>query len=112
MIPEFPNSAEAEKSLLACCLIDGSDTVARCVDSRLTPAVFFAPANQIIFGKMLDLHRRGLPIDTAIVAEELKAGDQLDAIGGYAYLVEVSKNIPTTATEGYFIKRVRDLPRT
>jgi replicative DNA helicase len=106
---ELPHSLEAEEYLLSCCFIDGTDTVARCLEDRLSAKAFFSPANRIIFGQLLDLYQRNLPIDTAIVAEELKAGGQLDAIGGYAYLAQVSSRIPTTAQAVYFIERVRDL---
>ncbi|MBK8857645.1 MAG: replicative DNA helicase [Opitutaceae bacterium] len=106
---ELPHSLEAEEYLLSCCFIDGTDTVARCLEDKLAPKAFFSPANQIIYEKLLDLYQRNLPIDTAIVAEELKAGGQLDTIGGYAYLAQVSSRIPTTAQAVYFIERVRDL---
>ena len=71
---ELPHSLEAEEYLLSCCFIDGTDTVARCLEDKLAPKAFFSPANQIIYEKLLDLYQRNLPIDTAIVAEELKAG--------------------------------------
>ena len=106
---ELPHSLDAEEYLLACCFIDGTDTVARCLEDKLTAKAFFAPANQVIYEKLLDLYQRNLPIDIAIVAEELKAAGQLDQIGGYAYLAQVSGRIPTTAQVTYFIERVRDL---
>jgi replicative DNA helicase len=106
---DLPHSLEAEEYLLSCCFIDGTDTVGRCLEEKLTAKAFFAPANQVIYEKLLDLYQRNLPIDVAIVAEELKAAGQLDAVGGYAYLTQVSSRIPTTAQVSYFIERVRDL---
>lgn len=106
---ELPHSLDAEEYLLACCFIDGTDTVARCLEDKLTARAFFAPANQTIYDKLLDLYSRNLPIDIAIVAEELKAAGQLEQVGGYAYLAQVSSRIPTTAQVTYFIERVRDL---
>lgn len=108
-MPDLPHSLEAEEYLLSCCFIDGSVTVAMCLTYRLTSQSFFAPANQVIFSKLVDLHTRNLPIDTAIVAEELKASGQLDAVGGFAYIAQVSSRIPTTAQAVYFVERVRDL---
>lgn len=106
---ELPHSLEAEEYLLSCCFIDGTDTVARCLEDKLTPSAFFAPANQLIFEKLTDLYHRSLPMDVAVLAEELKAEGRLAAIGGYAYLTQVSSRIPTTAQAPYFIERVRDL---
>jgi len=106
---ELPQSLDAEEHLLSCCFIDGTETVSRCLEEKLAPPAFFAPANQIIFEKIIDLYQRNLPIDVAILAEELKSQGKLESIGGYAYLVQVSARIPTTAQAGYFIGRVRDM---
>jgi replicative DNA helicase len=43
-----------------------------------------------------------------VVAEELKTSRQLDTVGGYAFLAQVSSRIPTTAQAGYFIEKVRE----
>jgi replicative DNA helicase len=106
---ELPQSIEAEEFLLACCFIDGAETMARCQEEKLESEAFFAPANRLIFAKLQNLAERNLPIDLAVVAEELRADGTLDGIGGYAYLVQVSSKIPTTAQAAYFIERVRNL---
>lgn len=106
---DLPHSLDAEEYLLSCCFIDGTETVGRCLEEKLSAKAFFAPSNQIIYDKLLDLYQRNLPIDVAVVAEELKAAGQLDVVGGYAYLAQVSSRIPTTAQATYFIERVRDL---
>ncbi|HRI81061.1 MAG TPA: replicative DNA helicase [Opitutaceae bacterium] len=106
---DLPHSLDAEEYLLSCCFIDGTETVGRCLEEKLSAKAFFAPSNQVIYDKLLDLYQRNLPIDVAVVAEELKAAGQLDVVGGYAYLAQVSSRIPTTAQATYFIERVRDL---
>jgi len=104
----MPHSVEAEEYLLSCCLIDGSEIVARCLEARVSPESFYVPAHGIIFGKLQELYSRQVPIDIAVLGEELKTSKQLDAIGGYAFLTRVSGSIPTTAQAGYFIERVRE----
>jgi replicative DNA helicase len=104
----MPHSVEAEEYLLSCCLIDGADVMARCLEARISPESFFVPAHGIVFERLLDLYNRQAPIDVAVLGEELKAARQLDAIGGYAFLTRVSGSIPTTAQAGYFIDRVRE----
>ncbi len=106
---ELPQSLEAEEHLLACCFIDGTDTVAMCLEEKVGAESFFAPANQLIFEKIIDLYNRSLPIDIAVLAEELRLDGRLEAVGGFAYLTQVSSRIPTTAQAAYFIRRVRDL---
>ena len=104
----MPHSVEAEEYLLSCCLIDGADVMARCLEARISPESFFTASHGIVFERLLDLYNRQVPIDVAVLGEELKAAKQLDAIGGYAFLTRVSGSIPTTAQAGYFIDRVRE----
>ena len=105
----LPHSIEAEEYLLSCCLLDGSDVVSRCLEARIRPESFYVSAHGVVFEKLLDLYNRQMPIDVSVVAEELKTAKQLDAIGGYAFLTQVSSRIPTTAQAGYFIEKVREL---
>jgi replicative DNA helicase len=53
----MPHSVEAEEYLLSCCLIDGADVVARCLEARITPESFYVPAHGIIYEKLQDLYR-------------------------------------------------------
>ena len=104
----MPHSVEAEEYLLSCCLIDGADVVARCLEARISPESFYVPAHGTVFEKLQELYARGVPIDVAVLGEELKTAKQLDSVGGYAFLTRVSGSIPTTAQAGYFIERVRE----
>jgi replicative DNA helicase len=105
----MPHSVEAEEYLLSCCLLDGSETIARCLEAKLPPAAFYVPANQIIYEALCDIYSRRPPVDVAVLAEELKTARQLDAVGGYGYLAQISGRIPTTAQAQYFIDKVREL---
>jgi replicative DNA helicase len=105
----LPHSAEAEEYLLSCCLLDGSETIARCLEAKLPGAAFHSPANRLIYEKLCELYQKSPPVDIAVLAEELKTSRQLDAIGGYAYLSQISARIPTTAQAQYFIDKVREL---
>jgi replicative DNA helicase len=104
-----PHSVEAEEYLLSCCLIDGNDTIARCLEGKLGPSAFYVAANRLIFDKLVDLYNKGTPIDLAVLSEELKTTQQLEQVGGYAYLTQISGRIPTTAQAPYFIEKIREL---
>lgn len=106
---ELPHSIEAEAHLLSCIFLDGAETMARCFLAKIAPAAFYEPAHAVIFRVILDLHARQLPLEVAIVAEELKARDQLAEVGGYERLVGLTAHVPTTAQAGYFIEKVREL---
>jgi replicative DNA helicase len=104
----LPHSIEAEEYLLACCLLDGSDVISRCLEARIRPESFYDSKHGIIFERLLDLYNRQVPIDVSVIAEDLKTSRQLDTVGGYAFLTQVSSRIPTTAQAGYFIDKVRE----
>ena len=104
-----PHSIEAEEYLLSCCLLDGSDSIARCLEAKLPGAAFYSPANRLIYEKLCELYQKSPPVDIAVLAEELKTSRQLDSVGGFAYLTQISGRIPTTAQAQYFIDKVREL---
>ncbi len=104
-----PHSVEAEEYLLSCCLLDGADTIAKCLEKKLSTTAFYVRANQIIYEKMIDIYNTRPPVAIEVLAEELKTGGQLEEIGGFPYLMQVSGRIPTTAQADYFIERVREL---
>ena len=104
-----PHSVEAEEYLLSCCLLDGGDTIARCLEAKLAPQAFYLPANRVIFEKLCELYQRSPPVAIEMLIEELRTTKQLEAVGGVPYLMQVSSRIPTTAQAGYFIEKVREL---
>src|SRR5438874_9930204 len=90
----LPHSLEAEEYLLSCCLLDGADVISRCLEARLRPESFYDSKHGIVFERLLDLYNRQTPIDVAVLSEDLKTIKQLDAVGGYAFLTQVSSRIP------------------
>jgi len=105
---EMPASEEAEQHVIACCLIDGADTIARCLEARVSAESFFWPSNQIIFEAIIELNKRGQPVTLEVLAEELSTRRLFEQIGGFPYLMQVTGKIPTTAHAGYFIEKVRE----
>ena len=103
-----PHSAEAEEHVIACCLLDGSDSIARCLEARITAESFYFPANRLLFEVLIELYQKNPPVSLEILAEELKTRRQLEAVGGFPYLMQVTGKIPTTAHAGYFIEKVRE----
>jgi replicative DNA helicase len=103
---ELPHSLEAEEHLLSCCLLDGNGVVKRCLEQRLEARHFYNQKHGIVYERIVDLYNRQLPIDVSVLAEELKSNKQLDAIGGYAFLMQVSSLLPTSGQTGYFLEKV------
>ena len=63
-----PNSIEAEESLIST-IIKDNDVLIDVVDI-VSPKDFYAPANRIIFQTILDLYKKGVPVDLVTIADE------------------------------------------
>ena len=88
-----PQSLEAEQSVLGAILIDRDAVVE--VAEFLRPADFYRQSNGKIFEAVLELFERREPIDIVTVAEALERSDDLDNVGGRAYLSSLSNSTPT-----------------
>jgi replicative DNA helicase len=88
-----PQSLEAEQSVLGAILIDRDAVVE--VAEFLRPADFYRQANGKIFEAVLDLFERREPIDIVTVSEVLERTNELDGVGGRAYLSSLSNSTPT-----------------
>lgn len=90
-----PQSLEAEASLLGAILID-ADALVKVADSLIVED-FFDHRHQRIYEAVLALYERRSPIDVLTLADQLKGAGFLDAIGGPAYLTELTNFVPTAA---------------
>ncbi len=88
-----PHSLEAEQSVLGAILIDREAIIE--IAEFLRPEDFYRQAHSLVYKAMLDLFERREPIDLVTVAETLERGEDLDSIGGRAYLSTLSNQTPT-----------------
>jgi hypothetical protein len=108
-VRELPHSLEAEERLIASCLLDPDETLARCEEAKLTHRDFYDPKHSIIFDQIAELYRNEKPVDVGVLAEELKRTNRLELIGGFAFLAQVTSSIPTTAQAQYYVDNVREM---
>lgn len=90
-----PQNLDAEKSLLGAVLID-EETLAD-ISEHVTPKDFYDKRHGTVFGGMMRLYEHHKPVDLLTLTEELKKKDELDAVGGSAYLTELTNYVPTAA---------------
>ena len=100
-------SEETEISVLGAMLIDGEARVEAL--ERLEPADFFKSSNQRIFGAFDRLNGRGREADVTLLAEELKATDELEAVGGMPYLAQLVDAVPNGRRISDHAERLREL---
>ena len=105
---DMPHSIEAERNLISCCLVDGSETIGRCLQEKLSAKAFFLPAHGTIFEVMTEIFRTRGSVSIDVLVEELRTKRQLDSVGGIPGVVSIAGGVPTTAQAGYFIDKVRE----
>ena len=90
-----PNSLEAEQAVLGGILLQNE--AMNVVLDLLRPIDFYSEAHAQIFEIMGDLFRRGQPVDTLTLREELARRNQLRGVGGDEYLLSLTHTLPTVA---------------
>lgn len=104
-----PHSLDAERHVLACCLLDGADSIGRCLNEKLSVEGFYGAAHRLLFPLIVELYERQPPVTLEMLVEELSARQQLEAVGGMAALMEIVQTTSTSAQLGYFIERIKEL---
>jgi replicative DNA helicase len=94
-LPEkaIPHNVEAEEAILGSLLID-PEAIFR-VSSFLKPDDFYIVKNGWIYDAILSLHERRQPSDFVTVCDELENRNQLEEIGGAAYISSLINSVPT-----------------
>ncbi len=101
-----PHSIEAEQSVLGGLMLD-NDAWDK-VSGLIIAQDFYHRAHRLIFSAMQSLADSSQPMDLVTVSEELEANAELDAVGGFAYLGEISKNTPSAANIVAYANIVRE----
>ena len=101
-----PHSLEAEQSVLGGLMLDNErwDNVSE----RVAALDFFSRPHRMIFSEMQRLLELGKPIDLITLSESLETKSELNLVGGFAYLAELSKNTPSAANIGAYADIVRE----
>ncbi len=90
-----PQNIDAEKSLLGAVLID-EETLAD-ISEHVTVKDFYEKRHGIIYGGMMRLYEKHSPVDLLTLTDELKRKNEIESVGGSAYLTELTNYVPTAA---------------
>ena len=96
MADTLPNNVDAEKSLLACLLIEPKDFVSICLSSKLVESDFYSKTNWYIYKAIMELYNSNRVIDVITVGDELSKQKHLDDVWGVDALRELSASILST----------------
>jgi replicative DNA helicase len=101
-----PQNLDAEKSLLGAVLID--EEVLADASQHVKAKDFYDKNHGLIFGGMMRLYEQHKPVDLLTLTNELKKKDELEMIGGSAYLSELTNHVPTAAHAEAYAKMVSE----
>ncbi|HUL73683.1 MAG TPA: replicative DNA helicase [Vicinamibacterales bacterium] len=102
----LPHNLEAEKCVLGAILINNHafNQAAEVVDST----DFFRDAHRRIFDKMVALTDRREPVDLVTLKDELARSNELEEVGGPAYIASLTDGVPRSANVEYYAKIVKE----
>lgn len=86
-------SHESEATVLGCLLLNPS----LMNQISLTAGHFYSQVHGMIYAACQAIHLRKDRVDLITLQTELEQRDQIDRVGGFAYLVEIAKNTPSAA---------------
>ncbi|MEW2548889.1 DUF3987 domain-containing protein [Streptomyces sp. NPDC047002] len=104
-----PNDPSAEQAALGAMLLDRS--VIADIAEILSVEDYYCPAHATLHGAVTAMHTASLPVDPITLAAHLRAANDLDRIGGAAYLHTLVQATPTAANGTYYAEIVADLAR-
>lgn len=100
-----PHSEELEKTVLGSLLID-KDAI-HTVSSILKPSDFYNGQHATIYGIMISLYEKQLPLDIVTVSSEIKKTKSKDIITR-SYIEELIDAVPTSANVEQYAKLIRE----
>ena len=95
-----PSNLESEEALLGSLLID-PDAIFD-VAAFLKPDGFYSETNKWIYEAILALNERHEPVDLITLTDELRRREQLDELGGEAYIIGLINIVPTSVNARYY----------
>ena len=99
-----PQNVDAEEAVLGAILID-PDAIIR-VATFLNPEDFYREKHGWIYDTALTLHDRREPIDLLTVCDELDRRNQLDEVGGPAFITALVNAVPTSIHAEHYARIV------
>ncbi|HUF49179.1 MAG TPA: replicative DNA helicase [Vicinamibacterales bacterium] len=102
----LPHNLEAERCVLGAILINNPafNQAAEIVDAD----DFFRDAHRRIFEKMVTLTDRNEPVDLVTLKDELTRSNDIDDVGGPAYIAALTDGVPRSANVEYYARIVKE----
>jgi replicative DNA helicase len=102
----LPNNLEAERSILGAVLLD--DKAVLTVFETLKPEDFYLDSHRRVFEKMHLLINNSKPIDLITLKDELQRANELESVGGAAYLASLTDGLPRAMNIEFYAQIIKE----
>lgn len=104
-----PHSIEAEQGVLGCILLSPNDCLGVCIERfKSGSEAFYDLRHAHLFDLLVQMYDQKEAIDVLTVQQRLKDANQLEAVGGLAYLSSLPDAVPSAANLSYYADIVRE----
>jgi replicative DNA helicase len=100
-----PQNTDIEQELLCSILLQSADITE--ISDILKPEDFYKSSHQMIFKSMVLLSLKKINIDLVSVANKLKNLEELESIGGPAYLSKLVDNVPVALNALHYAEEIK-----
>lgn len=109
----LPHNLEAERSILAAILLDGSTPNKTLADTaqKIKPDDFFLEQHRTILRSMLSLSGNNSPVDLITLIDRLQVNGDIQSAGGVAYVSSLVDGVPRVSNTGHHIQLVKSKAR-
>jgi replicative DNA helicase len=99
-----PHSIEAEQGVLGCVLLSPHDCMGECIEKlKSGPDIFYDLRHQTLFQTLTEMYDEKQAIDLITLQQRLKNIQQLENVGGLAYLSSLPDAVPSAANLEYYL---------
>jgi replicative DNA helicase len=99
-----PHSIEAEQGVLGCVLLSPHDCMGECIEKlKSGHEIFYDLRHQTLFQTLTEMYDAKQAIDLITLQQRLKNIQQLENVGGLAYLSSLPDAVPSAANLEYYL---------
>src|SRR4051812_46836998 len=104
-----PHSIEAEQGVLGCILLSPHECMGETIEKfKQGGELFYDLGHRVIYEVLVEMYDKKEGIDLITFGQRLKDRQQLEAVGGLAYLSSLPDAVPSAANLSYYVEIVRE----
>ena len=104
-----PHSLEAEQGVLGCVMLNPNENMGTCIEKfKSGSEVFYDLRHRELYELIAELYDKKQPIDIFTLSQSLRDRNQLNNVGGLAYLNDLMDKAPSGLNLPYYLDIVRE----